>query len=168
MVYLGFVSMNFTSFQSHSHPKEMFENLLSLVTSGSDVSKLLEEIEKNLTEPNMSENFAKMFNASANQAEDDFKQMFDNTLTNILYFLWLILLMIISTPFEILLIYYEKFGGDPMKRSLRNQLFAQTGYIGVLWCIIPTAIWTYRMFIGPINPHVVEAYYFLSQGLSSW
>ena len=106
--------------------------------------------------------------ASRNGPHDDFEPMFEDTLTNILYLIWLMLLILMSTPFEILLVFYEKFGGDPMKRSLRNQLYAQTGYMGVLRCVVPTVLWTFRIFVGPISLYVVEVYYFYQQALSAW
>ena len=107
----------------------MFDYLQALSDAGL-IGKLVEEVEHLYQNaPNMTEQLAKMFNISAYEPKDDFEQMFESHATNMLYFTFLMLILIVDTTYETLLIYYEKFGADPMKRSLRNQLIAQTGYL---------------------------------------
>ena len=150
--------MNFTMSQSQ----------LIALAEENHFSQLLEEIENiHRIDPAMAEKIAEIFNVSLS-TQDDFEEIFDNTFVNILYFLWLNLLNV-SLPYEVLLILYEKYGGDPMKRSLRNQLYAQTGWIGIFWCTVPLVIWAFRMFIGPLNSNVAVVYsFFQVQCLGQW
>ena len=146
----------------------MSQSQLIALAEENHFSQLLEEIENiHRIDPAMAEKIVEILNVSFS-TQDDFEEIFDNTFVNILYFLWLNLLNV-SLPYEVLLIFYEKYGGDPMKRSLRNQLYAQTGWIGIFWCTTPLVIWTFRMFIGPLNSDVVIVYWFFHlQCLSQW
>ena len=85
-------------------------------------------------------------------AADDFKQLFDGPWQQLLHLVWCITLLVVNTTYNYLLIKYEKFGGDPMKRSLRNQLIGQIGYVQLLGPAPPMLVWIFRVNItGPIN-----------------
>ena len=46
---------------------------------------------------------------------------------------------------------FEKHGGDPMKRSLKNQLLAQMGYSMIINNTICTPLLTLRIYFGPLR-----------------
>ena len=43
-----------------------------------------------------------------------------------------------------------------MKRSLKNQLIAQTGYANIILNLLVAPIWIFRSLMGPINLSVAE------------
>ena len=51
---------------------------------------------------------------------------------------------------------FEKYGGDPLKRSLKNQLITQFGYAMMLNNTICTPCLTWRILFGPV--HIGEKY----------
>ena len=95
----------------------MSQSQLIALAEENHFSQLLEEIENiHRIDPAMAEKIAEIFNVSLS-TQDDFEEIFDNTFVNILYFLWLNLLNV-SLPYEVLLIFYEKYGGDPVQFHL--------------------------------------------------
>ena len=59
---------------------------------------------------------------------DPFAELFDNVALKICCILFSIVVQIFSNPFYFLVIFYEKYGEDWMKRSLYNQLIGQVSY----------------------------------------
>ena len=51
---------------------------------------------------------------------------------------------------------FEKYGGDPMKRSMKNQLMIQIWYNGVISNNICTPLLTWRILFGTLNPNTVR------------
>ena len=45
---------------------------------------------------------------------------------------------------------FEKYGGDPMKRSINNQLVTQLGAAMILHNLVCTSIFTCRVIFGPV------------------
>ena len=45
---------------------------------------------------------------------------------------------------------FEKYGGDPMKRSINNQLVTQSGCAMILHNLVCTSIFTWRVILGPV------------------
>ena len=110
-----------------------------------------------------------LFNADAFGQTDDFKQMFESHFIKIFYFTYyFFFIFIFNTIFNALLIHFEKFGGDPMKRSLKNQLIAQTGYANIILNSLTAPIWIFRILIGPINLSVAEVFYKFHQTGMTW
>ena len=165
---IGWIGANLITFETNSS-EVMFEYLQTLARVNW-LNQLQSEIQNiSLNDPNMTKELGQMFKASANATKDDltreiaemflgpiddFKELFENQLNNILHCLFLIFAQVFSTAFFMFLIHYEKFGKDPMKRSLSNQLFAQFGWIAILdnWFIRP--VWIYRILIGPVNQQI--------------
>ena len=146
----------------------MFQYLLTLADIGM-TTQLQEEVEKLYQNaPLMAQKLAKMFNEKISEPKDDFEQMFESQLTNMFYATLWMFIHVINTPYEVLLVYFEKYGADPMKRSLRNQLIAQMGHINILVNLVNTPILVYRILIGTINPHIAAAYVIFSQSLITW
>ena len=59
---------------------------------------------------------------------DPFAELFDHVLLKICWILFSIAILIFSNPYYFLVIMYEKYGEDSMKRSLYNQLISQASY----------------------------------------
>ena len=59
---------------------------------------------------------------------DDFEELFDNLSIKIASGIICFGLLTFTNTFNILLSIFEKYGGDPLKRSLKNQLISQLGY----------------------------------------
>ena len=59
---------------------------------------------------------------------DDFEELFDNVSIKITFVIFCFALLTFTNTFNILLSIFEKYGGDPLKRSLKNQLISQLGY----------------------------------------
>ena len=52
--------------------------------------------------------------------------------------------------FHLFIIMFEKYGGDPMKRSINNQLVTQSGCAMILHNLVCTSIFTWRVILGPV------------------
>ena len=63
---------------------------------------------------------------------DPFAELFDNVSLKICWILFSIAVQIFSNPYYFLIIWYEKYGEDWMKRSLYNQLIGQVSYTIIL------------------------------------
>ena len=51
---------------------------------------------------------------------------------------------------NLFIIMNEKYGGDPMKRSINNQLVTQLGCAMILHNLVCTSIFTLRVIFGPV------------------
>ena len=91
---------------------------------------------------------------------DDFKEIFNSFEIRIIYlFLWIIYLTL-SNAFFALLINYEKYGEDIMKRSINNRLWSQVGLAMILHNCVCCTIFLLRFIFGPL--------YFVISVLESW
>ena len=59
---------------------------------------------------------------------DPFSELFDNVLLKIYWVFLAFGILTFSNPYNYLVILYEKYGEDSMKRSLYNQLISQASY----------------------------------------
>ena len=59
---------------------------------------------------------------------DDFEELFDSLSIKIASGIICFALLTFTNTFSILVSIFEKYGGDPLKRSLKNQLISQLGY----------------------------------------
>ena len=66
--------------------------------------------------------------------------------------------MIITTLFGSIfyvgIIYYERYGGDPLKRSIQNRMISATAFSALMNCYITNVGYTWRFHIGPLNEYV--------------
>ena len=58
---------------------------------------------------------------------DDFKLFFESFVIKIMTLIIFLILMTAVIIFDLTVIHFEKYGGDPMKRSLVNQMSVQGG-----------------------------------------
>ena len=59
---------------------------------------------------------------------DDFEELFDNMSIKITSCIFCFVLLTFTNAFNIFVSIFEKYGGDPLKRSLKNQLISQLGF----------------------------------------
>ena len=51
-------------------------------------------------------------------------------------------------------IYFEHYGGDPMKRSIKNKLISQSLVLLMMEIILYNSGFAWRIIIGPLNPNI--------------
>ena len=120
----------------------------------------------NLTEINFKIN-EKLIDSSPNIPEtkndnilDDFKDIFNPIGIRIIFISFWIIYVTLSNAFFALLINYEKYGEDIMKRSINNRLWSQVGMAMILHNCVCCTIFLLRFTFGPL--------YFVIAVLESW
>ena len=83
---------------------------------------------------------------------DDFKTMFDSLFLKIAVGILLFLVIFFHSTLCLLFLQFEKYGNDPMKRSIANLIVSQIVYVGVLSNIVFLPFLAWRVIIGPIQP----------------
>ena len=63
---------------------------------------------------------------------------------------------------------FEKYGGDPLKRSLKNQLITQFGYAMMLNNTICTPCLTWRILFGPVHIEIAAFTSFIENFSVTW
>ena len=96
--------------------------------------------------------------------KDDFKNLFNGTTIKIFAILISLIRFTFTNVFYILILLFEKYGGDPLKRSLKNQLVSQYGYGMMITNTICNPLLTWRIMFGPMS----EGYIFVSCLLASF
>jgi hypothetical protein len=111
-----------------------------------------------------------IFNMEQNSKEhtDDFKDLLNTSMLKISSGILCFLLITFTNAFNILLSMFEKHGGDPMKRSLKNQLVAQMGYSVIINNTICTPLLAWRMNFGPLTPEIAAFNSFWKNISMSW
>ena len=89
--------------------------------------------------------------------KDDFKDLFNGTTIKIFAIVISLIRFTFTNIFYILVLLFEKYGGDPMKRSLKNQLVSQFGYGMMISNTICNPLLTWRIMFGPMP----EGYIFI-------
>ena len=69
--------------------------------------------------------------------------------------------LIISSIFYWGTIYYERYGGDPKKRTIQNKLIAAIALSIILRCYTTNVVVAWRIQIGPLNDYVAMAVVFM-------
>jgi hypothetical protein len=105
------------------------------------------------------ENNSMSFEKSSEEIGDDFSTMFSSLylkiVTGILFFGVIPLQSVAGR----LLVEFEKYGMDPMKRSIINIISSQCYYPVVLSNIVFWPFLTWRVIIGPIQPDLSGKYH---------
>ena len=81
---------------------------------------------------------------------DDFKDIFNPIGIRIIFISSWIIYVTLSNAFFALLILYEKFGEDIMKRSINNQLWSQAALAMILHNCVCCTIFLLRFIFGPL------------------
>ena len=82
---------------------------------------------------------------------DPFAELFDDVLLKICWTFLGFARLFLSNPYYFLVILYEKYGEDSMKRSLHNQLIGQVAYPIILHNLVGSPAWIWRILKGPLN-----------------
>ena len=82
---------------------------------------------------------------------DDFKEIFNPFGIRIIYFSLWIIYVTLSNAFFALVILYEKYGEDIMKRSINNQLWSQVALAMILHNCVSSTVWLVRFMFGPLH-----------------
>ena len=82
---------------------------------------------------------------------DDFKEIFNPIANRIIYLSLWIIYMTLSNVFYALVILYEKYGEDIMKRSINNQLWSQAALAMIVHNCVCSTIFSLRFIFGPLH-----------------
>ena len=52
------------------------------------------------------------------------------------------------------IVHYERYGGDPLKRSMQNRFISATAITALVMCYISNVTLTWRIQVGPLNEDV--------------
>ena len=99
-------------------------------------------------------------NQSTQDIGDDFSTVFSSVYLKIVTGLLFFGVVCFNTILSLLLAQFEKYGNDPMKRSVTNLIASQIHYIAILSNIFFAPFLTWRVIIGPIQPDLTGALYF--------
>ena len=91
---------------------------------------------------------------------DDFSIVFSSLYLKIFTGLLFFGVISFNTIVSLFLAQFEKFGNDPMKRSITNLIASQIHYIAILSNIFFAPFLTWRVIIGPIQPNLTGTFYF--------
>ena len=85
---------------------------------------------------------------------DDFRTMFDSLSLKIVVGILLFLVIIFHSTLCLWFLQFEKYGNDPMKRSVANLIVSQIFYGAALSNVVFSPFLTWRVIIGPIQTNL--------------
>ena len=94
------------------------------------------------------------FNGASEMEFKPFPNFFADTPSRIYQGIVTILTMLFGSILYLGIIYYERFGGDPLKRSIQNRMISATAFSALMMSYIANAGFTWRFQIGPLNEDV--------------
>ena len=62
--------------------------------------------------------------------------------------------LLFGSIFYLGIVHYERYGEDPLKRSIQNRLISATAITALMMCYIVNVAWTWRVQVGPLNEDV--------------
>ena len=127
----------------------MFDNI-TLSISGEAMSLKLTEITFNKNEK-LTDFLSNISEKKNDYILDDFKEIFNPMVIRIIYFSLCMIYVTLSNAFYALLILYEKYGEDIMKRSINNQLWSQAAMAMILYNCVCSTIFSLRFIVGPLH-----------------
>ena len=87
---------------------------------------------------------------------DDFKGMFDHLSVKIITVISFLICQLFNNTYNVLVSLFEKYGSDPLKRTVSNQLLTQIGHMIIMHNIVCSTLWTWRIIVGPLNLEIAE------------
>ena len=115
------------------------------------------------------ENHSMSIEKSSEEIGDDFSTMFSSLYLKIVTGILFFGVIPFASIAGILLVEFEKYGMDPMKRSIINIISStQNYYAAVLSNIVFWPFLTWRVIIGPIQPDLSGKYHLCLIFLQSW
>ena len=97
---------------------------------------------------------------STEEIGDDFSIVFSSLYLKIFTGLLFFGVISFNTIVSLFLAQFEKFGNDPMKRSVTNLISSQIHYIALLSNTSFAPFLTWRVIIGPIQPNLAGKFHF--------
>ena len=74
--------------------------------------------------------------------------------SKIVYSILFILFELLGLGCYLGFIYFEHYGGDPMKRSIKNKLISQSFIVLMMEIVIYNSAFAWRIIIGPLNTNI--------------
>ena len=105
------------------------------------------------------ENCSMAIEKSSEEIGDDFSTMFSSLYLKIVTGILFFGVIPLHSVAGILLVEFEKYGMDPMKRSITNLITTQIHHAAVLSNIVFWPFLTWRVIIGPIQPDLSGKYH---------
>ena len=62
--------------------------------------------------------------------------------------------ILFGSIFYLGIVHYERYGGDPLKRSIQNRFISAIAITALVMCYISNGILTWRIQVGPLNEDV--------------
>ena len=100
------------------------------------------------------ENLSSSFKKKPGDIGDDFRTMFDSLLLKIVVGILLFLVIFFHSTLCLWFLQFEKYGNDPMKRSVANLIVSQIFYGAALSNVVFSPFLTWRVIFGPIQPNL--------------
>ena len=97
---------------------------------------------------------------STEEIGDDFSTVFSSIYLKIVTGILFFGVVSFNTVASLFLVQFEKFGNDPMKRSVTNLIASQIHYIGILSNTFFAPFLTWRVIVGPIQPDLAGKFHF--------
>jgi hypothetical protein len=97
---------------------------------------------------------------STEEIGDDFSTVFSSLYLKVVTGLLFFGVICFNTILSLFLAQFEKYGNDPMKRSVTNLIASQIHFIAILSNIFFAPFLTWRVIIGPIQPDLTGTFYF--------
>ena len=111
------------------------------------------------------------FNLGSNMTQlveiDDFEEI-TGLAPKLCYIISLVTEFLISDVVAVLFLLFDKYGEDPMKRSLYNRINSQGAYPLIFSSLLCTPAWTWRVFIGPRKTFVADVVVFIANSCTIW
>ena len=105
------------------------------------------------------------FSLNSTALSDEFNEHFGSLILQISWGVTMLSNLLISNVLFSFLILFDRLGGDWAKRSL---LSSQCAYPVIIHNLIITPIWSYRVFIGPLNPTMAELTVVIANSCIIW
>ena len=93
------------------------------------------------------------FNGASEMEFKPFPNFFADTPSRIYQCIVTILTMLFSILY-LGIIHYERYGGDPLKRSIQNRMISAAAFSAFMMSYIANAGFTWRFQMGPLNEDV--------------
>lgn len=97
-----------------------------------------------------------------------FQEFFDSLIIKIFSCLICTLIITFENAYCVFVCMFEKYGGDPLKRSMKNQVMIQIWYTGIISNNICTPLLTWRILFGTLNPYIAIFESFWGNFFISW
>ncbi len=94
--------------------------------------------------------------------------MFESTYLKVLIGVEFTCIEIFGNGFNFLVMKYEKFGGDPLKRTVNNRLMVQVGLAMTTHNLIYMPIYAYRIYFGPVYSSLAAFISMLGNFIPVW